>query len=234
MKNAIILITTLFFSSLQAQDKDLLVTYSKGACFGKCPVYNIEITNSGLLTYEGKFNVERRGTFQRQLEKRELRKLKRKLKCGKFKNLEPEYGAEIMDAPMSVISYFKKDTIYTTKVKGTAPEKFKKIQEIADQLGDINNQAFNWETIREIESEQPKRLASQTIIVELHDGVLLEKWIKKYSKYNLALMKSLTPGKPIYLLEFDHLRIHTPQLIIQMQQDREVKNAEPNTMVKIR
>lgn len=219
---------------LNAQKEQLLFEYAKGACFGKCPVYQVKITQEGLLTYEGKINVDQPGIFQRQMESKELRKLKRKLKCTGFKKLDDTYGEEIMDAPATTLTYYTKDSTYVTIIKGEKPKKIEKLEPFLQSLWDLDNMKYNWEAVSLSQEKKSPRLASQMIIVQLNNNVEPETWLAKYEKYKLVIEKQLTQGKPIYLLDFDFHRISTPQLIIQMQQDPDVKSVEPNTMVKLR
>jgi TonB family protein len=41
--------------------------YERTPCFGKCPSYRVEVLSNGVITYVGKRNVERIGTFKAKL-----------------------------------------------------------------------------------------------------------------------------------------------------------------------
>ncbi|NJK84429.1 MAG: hypothetical protein HC912_12225 [Saprospiraceae bacterium] len=53
------------FSFWQKQPIDFsklnkLVAISKGACFGRCPVYTMVVYDNGIVSYEGKDNTEKK------------------------------------------------------------------------------------------------------------------------------------------------------------------------------
>ena len=48
------------------------ITIERGACFGRCPIYNMSILESGLATYEGIKFVDNIGGFQTNFTAEEL------------------------------------------------------------------------------------------------------------------------------------------------------------------
>ena len=55
--------------------QDPLIVFSKGACYGTCPVYTLNIDESGNMTFEGKRNVEKLGKYTKKLDLNSLQEL---------------------------------------------------------------------------------------------------------------------------------------------------------------
>jgi TonB family protein len=66
-----ILISCLSFIA-HAQPKFRYFSFERTACFGKCPTYQIELQANGTLTYHGKANVEKLGSFVTQCNAKEM------------------------------------------------------------------------------------------------------------------------------------------------------------------
>ena len=55
---------TLDNKSSQHKDEQIVISLTKGMCFGNCPVYKIEIFNNKKIVFEGKKFVDSIGTYK--------------------------------------------------------------------------------------------------------------------------------------------------------------------------
>lgn len=236
MKHILTLLLIIGFTCLNGQEMDeSFIKYSKGACMGQCPVYSIQVNKSGLLTYQGILNVERQGIWKRQLSKKEFRKLSRKFNCAKLGKLDDEYGTEIMDAPMTTLTYEGKKINKTIKVKGEKPEKLINVESYLHQLlEDDQNNPYEWSVEESPMKFGEQDLAGRTIIIELNEGVIFDEWVVKYDQYGVKLERQLSPILPLFLISFNQTTIQQRQLLVQFTRDKEVKSAEANKKVKMR
>ena len=76
-----------------------LVEFSRGACFGKCPIFNLTIYEDGVARYKGTQNVKNKGEFYALLPKEDFKKVKNALKESKLSQYEDRYQAGATDLP---------------------------------------------------------------------------------------------------------------------------------------
>lgn len=82
MKKVILLMILMVTSCKTVENKiiqnttaDVLLTYSKSRCLGKCPVYDVKILKDGMLIYTGVDWVKQRGNVIIKLSSEELAEL---------------------------------------------------------------------------------------------------------------------------------------------------------------
>ncbi len=118
-------------------DSFLYLKYLRGACFGRCPVYSIEVYGDGRIVYDAKMFTKRKGIYEGRLNKAELDDLKKRIEKLNFKNLSPMYPEDrslyIPDLPNKemTISYAS----WTHKVidNHSAPERLKALERLLDE-----------------------------------------------------------------------------------------------------
>ena len=244
MRMLVVGIIFILASTVEAQESNNIILYKKGACMGKCPVYTISVKENGTLAYHGVMNVDMIGKFERQLSKKEFRKIKRKFKKAKLNKLEDEYGMNIMDAPMTTVKYSAKYS-KSIKIKSEIPEKLVKAEEYLLSLVKNDNNLFTWAKIDQPNSEKKiedsvlkgsgrKEMNRPNIIVQLNSNDDIEKWLTKYADYDLKLEKRLSPNRPLYLLMFDNSSIDALKLVEMLNNDDHMDTAELNKKVQMR
>lgn len=86
----------------------LIASIEKTPCFGKCPVFQVQFYNDGLVKWNGRMNVERMGTYETHVDEDLLRRIKDKAKALHYFDLAPRYPeqSEVADLP-STITYVR-------------------------------------------------------------------------------------------------------------------------------
>lgn len=226
----------LLTGTINSQKAETIISYKKGACMGKCPVYSITVDAEGRLVYHGLVNVEKAGLYSRQLTKKEFKKVKCKFKKARFHKLDEKYGMDIMDAPMTTYKYKSPKIEKTIKVKTDTPKKLLKAEQYLQSLiTDTDEITYTWEKEEgPSDSFGRKEMAERMIIVQLKPDVNVDAWLKKYQKYNVRNLKKIVPNRPLYLLAFNHATIQLPQLLSRMNKDEDVDSAEENKKIKMR
>lgn len=111
---------------------EVLLTYSKGACLGKCPVYDLKILKDGMLVYEGINKVEQKGIVMIQLTSEQLTELKSILTSTIE---EPEMFKRVRDRPVTVLHYdTKRYEFHSTKLDGKLKLINAKIENLVAQV----------------------------------------------------------------------------------------------------
>jgi hypothetical protein len=88
-----------------------VITLARTACFGRCPVYTLSVSRSGLVTYEGKAHVRHLGPATAQIPAQRVEALLDELQRGGYFNLadrytpsEPACGRYATDLPSVITS----------------------------------------------------------------------------------------------------------------------------------
>ena len=82
-----------------AQEADVEITLTRGACYGACPVYEVSITGDGAVTYEGRRFVNVLGVQRAVVSREEVGRLVERFDAVAFVSLRDEYRAEVTDLP---------------------------------------------------------------------------------------------------------------------------------------
>ena len=101
----IIILSSCKTTSIQISNnqKKIIISLEKTACFGTCPILKIEIYNNGAVVYNGIKHVKWLGTYDFEIQPKEIQKILSKAKEIGFYNLENEYTERISDLPTTYI-----------------------------------------------------------------------------------------------------------------------------------
>ena len=110
--------------------KELIISLEKTACFGRCPVYKIIIYNNGECLYNGIKFVKKSGEYNLKINKREIDKILSQAKEIGFDNLKNEYSEMITDLPTTYIM------INNKKIKDYygAPKELKELESLIESM----------------------------------------------------------------------------------------------------
>ena len=110
------------------------VTLERGPCMGKCPVYDLTVTERGMVTMTGKKYAVREGAYSKELSKTEVSEFNSMLKSIDFQNLKDRYDSGILDAPTvkMTVKYPTGEKIIT--MRGVLPDALKSLQQKMDDI----------------------------------------------------------------------------------------------------
>ena len=115
-------------TTVQNTTADVLLTYSKSRCLGKCPVYNVKILKDGMLVYTGVDWVRQKGNVIVKLSDDELAELKHIINTA---TKAPPAFKRIRDRPVTALIMNEKKY----KFHGTPAD---------DQLKTLNSRIEHW------------------------------------------------------------------------------------------
>ncbi len=122
-------------------DNEIVFSMSKTRCYGKCPVYTIDIYSNGHVIYEGKSNVDKIGRFEKNITQTELSDLKKAFLDSKFFDFEDEYVSNATDLPTTYILFRNNGEEKKIKDYHRAPKELKALEKLLD---DIANSTTDW------------------------------------------------------------------------------------------
>ena len=107
-----------------------IISLRRGACFGKCPIYLINIFSDRSAVYHGEKFVEKIGTVNFQISLKEVNLILEKANEINYCQMENEYFERITDLPNTNIEIFDK------KIKDYygAPKELKELERLIDQI----------------------------------------------------------------------------------------------------
>ncbi len=203
-----------------------VIVYSKGPCFGKCPIFTMTIYNTGLVKYNGRRYTSKNGKHEKTLDKKTYTDLVKSFRKNRFWRFDDTYGMDLVDAPTTTISFSDEDKVKTIKGKSQFPEKLK---ELMIKLDTLANSKDGW-----LMTEKPNivergvEIIENQIIVKSGEGMIMSRWLQKYKKYGVRLMKRIGDSNEYWLIRFDKNKINPKEMLKMIQDDKFVSEAEFN------
>lgn len=125
----------------------LFAKIERGACFGTCPIYVLEIYKSGYAVYTGKRFTEKTGIFEAQVTADEMKQLLQKAEDIKFAEMNDVYDGKVTDLPSTTTSIVINGKLKTVYRRYNFPREILKFEELFDAL----IEAHEWTKIGDIE-----------------------------------------------------------------------------------
>lgn len=123
-------------------DATSFIEMKKDPCFGFCPVYSVRIDGSGAAWFSGDRNVEKTGSWQRQLSREETVGLFKAFEKSGFWNFEEEYTAQVSDLPTVWLTFNHQGLTKTVKDYYGAPAELKALEALIEELAETRQ---GWE-----------------------------------------------------------------------------------------
>ena len=130
-------------SASRARDnKDVVITLERTACFGTCPVYSLTINGDGTVVYEGKDFVVVKGKVETTITQEQIDELISEFEKADYFSLSDNYTERtITDAPTVITSISisgKSKAIEHYHGDFSAPEKLREMEDRIDGIVDSN------------------------------------------------------------------------------------------------
>lgn len=205
-------------------------SYSQGPCFGKCPVYTLDIKPDGIAHFNGKRFSEKQGKHTKKVSEAEIAELVALFDAANWFKLENNYDSKISDIPSVNIKYRNGDMIKKINFRGDYPEGTPAITKYFSALANSEG----WTKVASTDYGLPAGTIANELIVKLKRGVDVNEFVASYIKQDMKLKKTLAPTMNMHLVTFDP-NTSTPQEMIMWVKEREdVENAEFNKQVDVR
>lgn len=209
-----------------------IISYGKGPCFGKCPIYTVTVYNTGLIKFNGVRFTDKEGKFEKQLEKKEYSSLIKLFEDNRFWRFDDSYSMDLVDASTTTISYSSDGKTKTVKGKSGFPDKLKEIMQRMDMF---EKDSIGWKQTEK--SENPSKQESiieNQIIIKTGDGMIMSSWLQEYKDLGVRLIRKLGHGDDLWLIRYDISKIKPAEMIEKLKSDKFIKEADFNTKVSDR
>lgn len=144
--NVLLLGFILISASACKSSKDLQangsIFFQQTACFGACPIHHMTITTDGKVKYEGERFTKKLGSFTKQLDKSETRKLFEFFDSPVWNEYKSEYPTNSSDLPSTIIRFTYGKTNKKVIITGEHPSSLdvyvKRLTQIVESEGWVN------------------------------------------------------------------------------------------------
>ena len=117
------------------QAQNLVISMERTSCFGTCPVYKVEIFDSGLIKFTGESHHEMIGNYRSHIDWKPLQVLREKFRQANFFSFKKEYMSSLQDLPSTYL-YFKdgENEKNVLDYGNAAPAELKNLEQAIDEL----------------------------------------------------------------------------------------------------
>ncbi|HEX8515654.1 MAG TPA: DUF6438 domain-containing protein [Bacteroidia bacterium] len=128
--------------------KTMIIGYEKTVCFGKCPAFTLTINGeTNKASYKGDSNVEKMGSYEKNISDEDLAMLSEVFEKNKFFELKDEYDGAMTDLPSKYVSFSYNGKSKKIKDRHNAPAELKEIEKVLDAIADSEG----WEKVKQAE-----------------------------------------------------------------------------------
>ena len=200
-----------------------LVSFKKGGCFGRCPIYEITIYENGMALYNGERFTDRLGKHEKMLPAKTLTALKAAMGGIDFFSLPDKYESRIPDLASSTLTYYKGAKTKTIFWRENADEGLKALGKQIEAIAGIEE---GWK----LDENQalPAGAIANELIVNLQKEVDAKRFVASYSQYGMRVKERINPNGNYWLLEYDTNKIKPIVMLQKMNQNEQVIQAEFN------
>ncbi len=130
------------------------VRMMRGGCFGKCPVYDIELLADGHARYYGRVFVPKTGIYEKQLDRAAVGEILQSLRAARPDTMQDGYERRIADLPsINYVIFYTNKTAKNIQNAQDGPQILSRIAKQMDIL--VQQPDFNWKKIAdEVEKGQ--------------------------------------------------------------------------------
>lgn len=206
-----------------------------GACYGKCPIFLLEIDENGLAYLDAKKFNKIDGKLKRQLSPEEMDQLKKSYKKANLFSLQDSYPSNVADLPSIKISQLKDGKTKTVKASDKMPAGYEDLLKVLKSVVEKDG----WILLEEYRHEEEivesnEAYIYEEIIVSFKAGTRLPQWFKDNEANSIRLLKAIDPATNAWLITYDKSKFEPHFILDKLKKDANVVNAEFNKQTKER
>jgi len=203
-----------------------LISMSKGACYGTCPVYTMNVHENGVVKFEGKQFCDKTGPHIAQLSSEQLAALKQEVGNINFETFLDKIESMIADLPGTELTFYRADASSKSiwwNMNG--PEQLLNLSAILETY----RGALDWKVNND--APLPEGAIPNQFLIYLKEGVKGSDFAKQFSDYNFIPKRELLPEDNYWLFEFDLDKITSYEMYNLIHKTKKIQNVRFNTKV---
>ncbi len=214
----------------QSLSGEPLYYLSKGACFGKCPVYTMTIHNDGIAEFKGAKFTKLLGTYRKSITKDQMAELDRLFTASDFLSFQTNYESLLPDLQLVKVGYAASDSMTLVIGKEDRPAELMTLQYALENI--VNEDG--WELIEALPmmgEEEPivshdGKYDKSKLIIKHKPGTAVPQWFNEMREsYGLRIVDKVaeTNGWLVTYRTADH----TPEEIMKvLESDEAISTVE--------
>ncbi len=233
--------TTKKMDAIQSEMEGQFVQFylKKSPCFGRCPIYTLEIKDDGTAILDAQRFMDNLGVFTKKVDKTSFDELKSLYLLSDFEAYPTMYESNIPDYPMAAIGYCPSDsdTLKIVKGKEGRPDALMAIQDAMEKIAKSTDgwtlkSPANVDDINEGEIP-PLPIDKTRIILKLTEETNLPSWFKIVrNKYGVRILSRIHPKQNDWLITYDASLVEGDELLKDLRRDVHVTQAEYENVLK--
>lgn len=221
---------------------DFKLKMDKGACFGSCPVYSLEIDHQGNALYDGKRFTEKSGMHKYKLSGDQFKQVTDQLTLMNFFALQDNFKSNVADLPTVTIAHTHKGLTKSISGKDTRPKRVLELQKILEDIAQSDGWVSvepiapkNEDVVEEEETEEEEaEIIEREMIIHFKPNTIISRWMRNYREYQMYVKKPLDDNKKTWVVQYNTSLINPQILLHKVQTDPGVESAEFNTKAETR
>ena len=227
-------------TKILGDSQGVMASIERGPCFGKCPVYKMEIYKNGKVMYEGKRFAKKLGKYSKMLTSKELTEIHGVIKSANFFSFDSIYPTELSD--LSAVTIYHSDGTNHKSVFGkeNRPPALMQIQYALEKI--VNSDGWtlleaapadaNSEEVVPREKEVETTIYSE-IIIQPKAGSLA-KFLQDFADKSLYLADRITEDGRLWLVKYDTKKYKAEEMLEMIKADARIESAQFNKKLEMR
>lgn len=241
--NTISLLTLVFLMScspkIVGDGEGVVASIQRGPCFGKCPVYTMQVYKDGKVMYQGERFTTKMGTYTKTLGSKELKELNKLFASADFFNLQEEYPTEIPDLAKVTLYYSNGKESKKVGGKENRPPAVMQLQYAMEKIAE----SPDWTLVKaapgeggntdERNGEAKEEIIHSEIIIEPKPGTLA-RFLQDWDSKSVYLTDRITEDGRLWLIKYS-TKTYTPEAMLEMiKADDRIISAQFNKKLQTR
>lgn len=211
-----------------------VLAFSKSACRGRCPQFDMTIYEGGWVIFDGKRFTEYEGKAHDRLTKEEYAQLLNNCRAADLPKYESQYGMNVMDIPTTTIEFFDSGQATKIQYKMRAPDALPRLSNQIMELIYIRDWVKRPNNLSKRGDKLPAGALENELIVHFNENIDINEWCQKYDRFGLASKRIISKSSNIYLLVFNTEQIPPAKMLATVKKDEKVQRAEFNKKLESR
>ncbi len=239
------ILSSLFFFSCKTTKEvseltkeDIKIEMTRGACFGKCPIYTIKVYEGGYTTLDASRFTKAMGKFSKKISKKEYKSLVTAFDAANLYQYPEVFENSIADLPLVSMIYNGDQGRKIVRGKDERPTTLKELQYMIEKLYNEDN----WTLIEApavmekapVDFRTPPKVIKDQIIIKPKQGERLPPFFKEMEQYGVRLLTRISGEQNLWLITYSTSEIDADKMLKIIQDHPTIEMAEFNKEVSTR
>ena len=211
--------------SSASNNNNMLLTVKRGACFGRCPIYDITIYQDGRMEYDGERFTTMLGPHTNKLNEQQLSQLTKMVNAIDWTSHPDKIPSNISDLPPSTVINHSIDPDKSIWWNTNGPKELVELRDLVATYLEIPNWVVSQQKV------MPDNVMTNELLIKFNKDVDINDFINAHQEYGLMLKEQLIPKMPIWLCTYDESKITPNEMLNKVNSSDKVEMAEFNKKV---